>query len=74
MNYNIGQKITFIKNNPYNITNENSICKILDLDYYGEKDIFVEIIEHKEKDYTIGNKFWVNSKFVKAINKKIRRL
>ena len=58
--FEIGTLVTGLKNSGYSYTNGYSLCLVIDND---DSNIRVKIIAHDDKPNSLGESFWVNTKY-----------
>lgn len=58
--FEIGTLVTGLKNSGYSYTNGYSLCLVIDND---DSSIRVKIIAHDDKPNSLGESFWVNTKY-----------
>lgn len=55
-------------NNPYTITNEHAIVRVIGIN--DPNRIWVEVVAHEENDYHIGHKYNVEKEFFDPVRKR----
>lgn len=63
MEFKVGDLIKGKPGNPYNLTNDKSICKVIGVYRDSYEDLEVKIIEHDTDKSFIGNQYMVESKY-----------